>query len=266
MINSAVAPRKIDTEPSTITAVETQNRRIVSLAPSNTEIIYSLGAEDRLVGTTSLCDYPEQALELESVGGWINPDTDKIENIGPDLVLASDDLQDRAVDDLRQRGINVTQFSPKTVEEVFNTILKIGEVLDSEDEAEESVSKFRKRLDGIDLQEKRIYCEEWMNPPMVSGNWVPGLIKRANGRYPIEEGKRSRETDLEKLKKFDPEFIFLNVCGAGEGAAADKLRKRENWQDINAVKNGNVYVVDDALLNRPGPRLVEGLQKMESFL
>jgi iron complex transport system substrate-binding protein len=101
-----------------------------------------------------------------------------------------------------------------------------------------------------------------MDPPMISGNWIPGLIEAANGNYFIEE-ERSREFNLEKLKEFDPEYIFLNVCGAGDNIDRKEIFARDEWQGITAVKNKDVYVVYDAFLNRPGPRLVEGLKKME---
>jgi iron complex transport system substrate-binding protein len=240
--------------------------KIISLAPSNTEILYRLGAEEDIVATTSLCNYPEEALEKPSIGGWTNPKVSRIHEFNPDLIIASDDLQDEAVDQLEGDGYPVLQVKPHTLEEVYESFRKIGEAVDREEKAGKLVEEMISELEDISVSgTPRIYCEEWMDPPMVSGNWIPGLIKEIGGEYFIEEGERSREFDLEKLKEFDPEYIFMNVCGAGENLSPDQLTNREDWQGIEAVEKGNVFVIDDNLLNRPGPRLVEGARKIKKF-
>lgn len=236
--------------------------RILSAAPSNTEILYALGLEDKIVGTTSLCNYPASTREKPSIGGWSEGvNYDKIDELEPDIILLSDQLQDEQASKLNEK-YEVLQVSPESLEEVFESIEKIGTRFDRKNEASKIVSEMKEEIQEVNLKGKRIYCEEWMDPPMVSGNWIPGLIEAANGDYFIGE-ERSREFDLEKLKEFDPEYIFLNVCGAGENIDVKEVLKRPEWQGITAVKNRDVYVIDDAFLNRPGPRLVEGLKKIE---
>jgi iron complex transport system substrate-binding protein len=236
--------------------------KIVSLAPSNTEILYRLGAEDFIVATTSLCDYPEEAIEKPSMGGWTNPDLEKIEEIEPDLVLASDDLQDEIVEKLEEKNIEVVQVKPHSLEEVFESIERLGKVVGKEQKASKLVENMKKEIEKVDLEGARIYCEEWMDPPMVSGNWIPDLIQEAGGKYFIDGG-RSREFKTEKMREFDPEYIFLNVCGTGENIDSSKILERDKWQEVRAVREKNVYILDDALLNRPGPRLVKGLKEIE---
>jgi iron complex transport system substrate-binding protein len=236
--------------------------KIVSLAPSNTEIVYRLGAEDFIVATTILCDYPEEAIEKPSVGGWTNPDLEKIEEIEPDLVLASDDLQDQIVENLEEKNIEVVQVKPHSLQEVFESIERLGKVVGKEREASKLVENMKKEIEKVDLEGARIYCEEWMDPPMVSGNWIPDLIQEAGGKYFIDRG-RSREFKTEKMREFDPEYIFLNVCGAGENIDSSKILERDGWQEVRAVRERNVYILDDALLNRPGPRIVKGLKEIE---
>lgn len=239
--------------------------RIISAAPSNTEILYALGLEDKIVGTTSLCDYPESARKKPSIGGWSDGiNYDKIDELDPDIILLSDQLQNDQASKLSEK-YEVLQVNPESLKDVFESIITIGKRFGKEDEASKIVSEMKEKIQEINLEGKRIYCEEWMTPPMVSGNWIPGLIKAANGNYFIGE-ERSREFDLEKLKEFDPEYIFLNVCGAGENIEAQKVLQRPEWQKITAVKNEDVYVIDDALLNRPGPRLVEGIKNLEHFI
>ncbi len=236
--------------------------RIVSLAPSNTEILFEIGAGDQIVATTSLCDFPEEARKLPSIGGWTNPDIERVESFEPDLVLASDELQDEAVEELEENGLEVLQVKPHRLDEVFDSIIRIGEKVGKRSEAVKVVESMKSEINDIDLENTKVYCEEWMDPPMASGNWVPDLIEKGNGEYFIESG-RSREFELEELKQFDPELIVLHICGAGPGLDPSIIERREDWEEIEAVQNENVFVVDDSLLNRPGPRLVEGVKKIE---
>ncbi|MFT4867653.1 MAG: iron complex transport system substrate-binding protein [Candidatus Nanohaloarchaea archaeon] len=236
--------------------------RLISLAPSNTEILYKIDAGDQIVATTGLCDFPKEAAGKPDVGGWVNPDIDEIESYNPDLVIASDDLQDRAVENLEERGLNVLQVKPHSLGEVFDSIRLVGETVGKTSEAEDLINRMKSEIKSVDLKGERIYCEEWMNPPMVSGNWIPELIEEGGGDYFIQGG-RSRDFNTGDLKKFDPGYIFLNVCGAGTRAETEKVSDREKWENIQAVEKGNVYVIDDALLNRPGPRLTEGLKQIE---
>jgi iron complex transport system substrate-binding protein len=240
--------------------------RILSLAPSNTEIIYRLDAGDELVATTSLCNHPEEALEKPSIGGWTNPKIKRVKEFEPDLILASDDLQDRAVERLESEGLEVLQVRPHSLKEVYESFRKIGEAIEREEEAEELVEEMKSELESISLENSpRIYCEEWMDPPMVSGNWIPDLIREIGGEYFIEEG-RSREFEVRDLKDFDPEYIFFNICGAGENLEPREIISNRKWDEITAVKKGNINELDDSLLNRPGPRLVEGARLIEKFV
>lgn len=235
--------------------------RIVSLAPSNTEILYALDAGEQVVATTALCDRPEEASEKPSVGGWTDIDADRVESFDPDVAVASDDLQDAIVEELEKRGIEVLQVKPHTLQEVYSSIERIGKLVGKQEKAEEVVEDMKSEIESVDLDGARIYCEEWSDPPMVSGNWIPDLVENAGGEYFIGRG-RSREFDREDLKEFDPEYIFLNVCGSGENAEKSDVMEREDWETITAVEEGKVHVIDDALLNRPGPRLPEGLKEM----
>ena len=232
--------------------------RIASLAPSNTEIIYALGMQEDLVATTSLCDYPPAARKINSVGGWSSGmDIDELRETEPDLVLASDALQDEIVE--RIDFAEVFHLKPESMDEVYESILKIGEITSSPDRAEDLVVEMKNQIGQIEVRDSpRIYCEEWSTPPMVSGNWIPGLLERAGFDYMIEEGKRSRKIMEREVQSFDPEIIVMNICGAGENFSRSEIMKRDGWSDISAVREGKVHVIDDSLLNRPGPRLVEG--------
>lgn len=240
--------------------------KIVSAAPSNTEILFKLGKGDSIVATTSLCDYPKSAAKKDSIGGWSkNTNLDKVEQYNPDKVFTSDQLQEEFRRELEEKGIETIHVSPETLEEVYQSIEKIGRSLDEKEKAREIIQSMKQELEKINLQNKRIYCEEWNNPPMISGNWIPDLIAQCKGDYIIEKG-RSRKINLDELKQFDPEIIILNVCGAGLNVDKNDILTRDGWDDVTAIEENNVFVIDDSLLNRPTPRLVEGMKQIESLI
>lgn len=230
--------------------------RVVSIAPSNTEIVRSLGAEDQLVGTTAL-----SPLDTAKVGGWTSVDCDAVEDMNPDLVLACDSLQGDAVEDLRGRGLDVLHLRPRTLEDVLDSFLEVGSCLGVPERAESLVSRFHRTLNDVNIA-GRVYCKEWTDPPMASGNWVPGLVNEAGGEYLLEEGERSREVSARELEAFEPDHIFLNVCGAGRNVSPDRVLEREEWQDVEAVSSADITVLDDSVLNQPSPRLLEGARAM----
>lgn len=236
---------------------------IVSLAPSTTDILLELGLKEKLIATTSLYDFIEN---VERLGGW-NKGTEfeRLNDLDPDLVFTCDKLQRDTRDKLIEQGFNVEHHEPENLEHVYSYISSIGEVTGKKTKARDLVKGIKAELRSIDLQGNKIYCEEWMEPPMVSGNWMPSLIEKCNGRYFIEEG-RSCETDLEKLKEFQPDYIFLNVCGAGENIDKSKVLDRDDWKTVKAVSKENVYIIDDSLLNRPSNNLVEGMKRIEKII
>lgn len=239
--------------------------RIASLAPSNTEILYGLDAGDQIVASTSLYEHPESQEEISTVGGWVNPDVEKVKEADPDIVLTSDTLQDEVVRCLRNEGLEVKHLNPQSLDEVYESIHVLGDLVDAGSRASETVSQMKNQISSVNLEGKRIYCEEWIDPPMVSGNWIPDLVREAGGEYFIDGG-RSREFQPDKLENFNPEYIFLNICGTSENVEKDLIYSRDSWSSISALENNRVYVIDDKLLNRPCPSIVKGVRKMEKFI
>ncbi|MDY6768598.1 MAG: cobalamin-binding protein [Candidatus Nanohaloarchaea archaeon] len=243
--------------------------RIVSLAPSNTEILYELGVADRVVATTAVCDEPAAAERKPSVGGWTNPDVDAVAEHDPDLVLASDELQDEAVRRCADAGLPVKQVTPTRFHDVFNSVKQIGELVGAQERSRKLVADMNDQVKAVAStpeQRARVYCEEWHDPPMAGGNWIPRMIRLVGGEAIIQEGERSRTVTTEEVQEFDPEHIVLHYCGFGDAAAADQVTEREGWEDLAAVRDGNIHVIDDSLLNRPGPRLVDGLQQLHDIV
>lgn len=241
--------------------------RIVSLAPSATELIFALGCGDSLVARTAFCDYPAEAQRIPTVGGWTTANTDAVVALQPDLVLTSTFLQQPVVDDLERRGMRVFHTDPRTLADVLESfestaaalgVLERGKALRQRSEADLAIL-------ASPSSTFRVYAEEWHQPPMAAGNWVPDLIALAGGQSFLPSGERSRKVDLEEIQRFDPDVIILNYCGM-EHLSTDAQRKyvltREGWGALPVVQERRVHVIRDSLLNRPGPRLVEGAREL----
>ncbi|WP_435179973.1 cobalamin-binding protein [Halorussus sp. AFM4] len=241
--------------------------RIVSLAPSATEILRALDATDRLAGATHHCE-----ADVPAVGGWLNPDYDAVADLDPDLVLTADDLQADVAADLRERGHEVFHAAPTALDEVVESFAELGAAVGLPDEGAALARRAGHRLDRVrrltpddGADRPVVYCEEWSDPPMAAGNWVPEAVETAGGRYPfVDPGERSREVSATEVETADPDHVVLHVCG--HGACADPAAVADRDWDLSAVDRGDVHVLDDSLLNQPSPRLVEGIETLAGTL
>lgn len=240
--------------------------RLVSLAPSATATLAAMDADVDLVGVTFHCD--REALEStpERVGGWLNPDYDRVAELDPDLVLTSDQLQREVRDELRDRGLSVFHREPETLEDAIDGFADVGEAVGAPEAGEELAADSRERLERVRERvggEPRptVYCEEWSDPPMAAGNWVPEAVEAAGGEYPfVDPSERSREVDPAEVREAEPEYVILHICGHGELVDPADFRER-GWAPDAAV-----HVVDDAELNQPSPRLVDGIEHLAGLL
>ncbi|MFB6122696.1 MAG: cobalamin-binding protein [Haloferacaceae archaeon] len=231
--------------------------RVVSLAPSATATLAAMGAADRLVGVTTHC--PDVASDPAVVGGWLTPDYDRVTALDPDLVCTSDALQDEVRDALRDRGLSVYHDDATTLSDVLDGFADLGRAVGLPDAGERLAVDARERLDRVaarvdDAARPVVYCEEWSDPPMAAGNWVPDVVAAAGGKYPFADaGERSREVTRAAVERADPDHVVLHVCGHGTNVDAGRFHDR-GW-DVDAA----VHVVDDAYLNRPAPTLLDGV-------
>ena len=244
-------------------------KRIISLAPSNTEILYALNADSSLVAVTRYCDFPEKARKKPRIGGWLDINDGLVKSYEPDLVLTSTFVQNKITDRYRKNKTNIIAVMPTTLKGVFGSIEKIGGLLDKEKESLQLIKSMKAKFNLVQDKIKksknkpRVYVEEWHKPPTVSGNWVPTLVKMANGDYGlIKAGTHSKEVATRQIQDYDPEVIVISICGMSDKAPKEWVTRRDGWENLTAVKNDKVYVFDDSWLNRPGPRLTIGLEKL----
>ena len=249
-----------------IVEMEKAPERIISLAPSNTEILYALGLGDKIVGVTAFCDYPEEALEVDKVGDFNGINFEKVVELEPDLVVNYGMLEDDALKMYNDAGIAVISFIPESIDEVIETIKQISIATYSEDRGNDLVERMEEHRDEIlakvqDTEEVKVFYEIWHEPLMTAGagSFVDGLINLANGVNVASDAEGEYPNyDIEKLIENDPE-VYLTANDLPE-KTAESIMTRPGYEDIAAIKNGKIYLLDGNIVSRPGPRIVEALE------
>jgi iron complex transport system substrate-binding protein len=245
-------------------------QRIVSVAPSVTETLFALGLGDRVVGVSSYCEFPPEALEKEKVGGYINPSLEKIVASKPDLVIgiAEGDLK-TFMDKLISLKIPVYISNPRNVSEVLASIKNIGKVTFSSQSAEKITEAMEGRIQAVRVKVQgrphpRVMPVLNIDPLMSAGKgtFVDDLIRLAGGRNVAEKvrGKYPR-LSVEEVLVQDPEVIILGSMKS-QDAMDEGRRWWKKWKTISAVRHGRIYVLDADLIYRPSPRIVDGLEEM----
>ncbi len=268
----AAFPVTITDDGNNAITVNAEPKRIVSLVPSMTEILFALGLGDQVVGDTTYCDYPEAAKTKEKVGEFANIDLEKVVGLSPDLVFATSLHYQSVAPALRERGIAVAVLEAGDVESVLAQILTIGRLTGRNAEAEARVKELRGRLDAVAAKvaqapRPRVFWElDAMLYSAGKGSIISDMINRAGGD---NIGDRMAgewpQLNMEALVAADPEVIFLADHDFGE--TADKAKTRAGWGGIAAVKQGRIVEVDDInLVSRPGPRIAEAVEHIAQAL
>ncbi len=246
-------------------------KRIVSLAPSLTEIVYAVQAQDALVGVTTFCDYPPEAVKKPKIGGMVNPSLEKILTLRPDLVLATTEgNRDETVQQLTTLGIPTYVVSPKSFAGVQESITRIGELVGREEAARRVVASLRERRDRVveaarSRPRPSVLYLVWAEPVIVPGRdtLITDLIRTAGGTSisgdePIQWPRLSLEQVVAKA----PEVI---IAGTTHNVAyvEDALRRwREQKIVLPAFRSGRFHTIDGDLVHRPGPRIVDALEAL----
>lgn len=252
-------------------------QRFVSLAPSNTEILFALALGDKVVGVTDFCDYPEEAKAIEKVGG-IEPNLEKIVALNPDLVLAigGSPAQVEKATEMEKLGLTVLVLEPGDIEGIMANVDLVGQAAGAEKEASELVAELRKRFDDITARVKgaesrpKVFFELDATDPSKPytpgpGSFIDALITLAGGSN-IGAGAKMQWAQLstEEIIAQDAEVIVLG--DANYGVTAEMVKERPGWSVITAVKNAAIYPIDDVLVSRPGPRIIDGLEALTRII
>jgi iron complex transport system substrate-binding protein len=249
-------------------------RRIVSLSPAATEILFAIGAGPNVVAGTEFDTYPEEAKALPRVGGF-TPQSINIEAIialKPDLVVAAP--QTDTITALEKFGIPVVALDPKGTSDVWKDIELLGKVTGCEAKANEVAEQGRKRFTMPPFNttgSKQTVLFVLADEPLITsggGTFIDEIISRSLGKNLFGDLKESwpKVTEEEVLKR-DPDVILCVEHTGGDGTIVPgRLKKRPGWDKLKAVKAGKVFAVDADLLTRPGPRLLDGLEVVEKLL
>lgn len=253
-------------------------QKIVSMAPSNTEILFAIGAGHQVIGRDSFSDYPEEAKKVEEVGGLTGTyNLEKIASLQPDLVLLAGINSPELVDSLEK--LNLTVFyleNPKDFDGLFKNIETVGALTGRQDQARSLVDGMKAKVAEIEAQMKsvdqtlKVYYEidgsdptrPWTTGP---GTYMDLMIQTVHGEN-IGKNLSSEWAQIsqEEILLQNPDVILL---GDGVyGITAEMVAARPGWSEITAVKNGRVEMFDDNLVSRPGPRMVDGLEMLAKIL
>ncbi len=242
-------------------------QRIISLAPSVTEVIYMVGAGDRLIGVTNQCDWPADVEHKTRIGDLLNPNYELILAAKPDLVLASTAGNDRgAVMKLAGLGLPVFVTAPRSVETIFETVTQIGQVTDCAARAEELLTRMRTRLEKVKrhlngLAPTRAFFITWFDPLLAPGkNTFESDVLRQAGVMSItaDINEFYPRYSLEQVLAKNPEVI-LTV--EHKGNPLPDLKRLAGWQRLDAVRYGRVFVLPEEF-QHPSPRCIDGLEAL----
>jgi len=243
--------------------------RIISLAPSVTETLYAIGVGERVVAVDDFSDYPDEARGKAKIGSYLSPDLEKIVSLKPDLILASDITSREMVLNLEEKGLTVFVLAPKTLGEVIRDIRLIGLITGSADKADAIAEKLEQRIDVVtskisnsSTQRPRVYLEYFPYWTFGPGSFGHDLILMAGGRN-VAEGALAAypQVSNEFVVGSNPEIIIFTVGPHAETTIQD-IENRPGWRDTEAVRTGRIYTIDDDILSRPGPRLVDALEQL----
>ncbi len=249
-------------------------QRIVSLAPSITEILFAVNAEDKIIGVTDFCNYPAQTKKKVSVGGLINPNPERIIGLNPDLVISASGNKESIFNKLNSINIPVLILPAESIKDIFYSIDVIGKIVGKEKQADIVVQKMTRDLNHV--QEKisktagrpRVLFLVSNDPIMAVGKhtFANDLIEMAGGenitgnsltKYPL--------CGLEEIVAKKPEVIILSSMGSNK-VTKESLLWWQKWPILPAIQNKRLYIIEADLIHRPSPRITEGLKLIAGYL
>lgn len=246
-------------------------QRIVSHVPSITETLFALGLGDRLVGVSDYCDYPEEAKLKPSIGDYFNPSLEPIVALEPDLVLT--DGHSESIKGLEALGITFFVIDPKDIDGILKDIELLGKITGVEKEARALVSEMNGSLAQIasraeDAPRVRVFYvfdATDLNNPWTAGpgSFVDALITMAGGENIAAQSQGAWvQFSIEQLVSANPEIIMVDTIHGTAIISEEELRAHPAWREITAVKQGKIYMVNGDLVNRSGPRIIQGLEEI----
>ena len=258
--------------------IEEVPETIISLAPSNTEILYALGLEDKLVGVTEYCDYPPEAQDKPKIGGFSTVDIEIVVEIQPDLILAANKHKDDIIPALEGLGLTVFALDPKTLDEVLESITLVGEITGEEEAASLLVAEMSNRIEAVtdetdnlpEAQRLRVFYVTWHDPLMTVGSGAlhNELIQQAGGTNIFQDlTENYPKISLEAVIEANPQVIITGISmGSGEDLPFQFISTEPRLEDVDARINNRISAITNDLVSRSGPRTVDALEQLAEMI
>lgn len=251
----------VDKEPNTI----------VSLAPTNTEILFALGLGDKVIGDTDYCNYPEAAKTITKIGGYSTINIEKIVALNPDIIYANHNNGYDNIEHLKELGYTVILINPESIDGIYNAIEITGKTSGTETEANTVIAQIKAgikeitdKLEGVETKPSIMHAMS-VDPYWVSGSktFQDELMTLAGGVNAFSDVEGWGTVTIEKLITTSPDIILTDpgadMGSPGENTLQQAFFKDPRLSEITAVKNSDVYVMDADIFDRGGPRVVEAL-------
>jgi iron complex transport system substrate-binding protein len=252
--------------------------RIVSICPSNTEVVDYLGLTSSLIGVDDFSDYPEEVNSLPRLGPDLSINMDKVEELSPDLILASLSVpgMEKNIEELEKRNLPYIVTNPQSFDDIAEDLLTIGKACGIEHKAEEMQRTFKTKVQSLKKAAENVsslpelYWEWWPKPVFTPGkiNWLTELSELAGARNIYRDvDLASIQTDWEDVYKRNPDYICLAWVGVRREKVNPKIvKKRPGWDSLDAVAGERILVLEEELYCRPSPRLLDGALKLGKLL
>lgn len=247
--------------------------RIISLSPHITELLFAAGAGKKIVGVVAHSDFPEEAKQLPVVGSGFTLDLEKIAELKPELIIAwHSGSPKQQIEKLKNMGFTVFESEPKKIEDITKTIVRFSQLAGTEVIANQVVKKIHKRYrklknDYANRTRVSVFYQIWHDPLMTVGgkHIISYVIELCAGINIFEElEKPAVKISLESVVKRDPQVIITNETAAETGF--NPLAHWEKWTELQAVKNNHLFLVAPSILQRHGPRILDGAEAVCAYL
>ncbi len=257
-------------------AIDQIPQRLVSFGPSITEILFALGLEEKVVGVSNYCDYPEAAELKPKVGDAFNPSLERIVELEPDLVLTL--KQEQLNTELDALGIKFMVLDPEDIDGILGDIELVGEITGTKKRAEELIKDMQDSISQVialmeDIPKVSVFFIIDATDPTLpwtagTGSFIDALITMAGGENVAGEAVGAWVPfSLEQVVSSDPEVIIIQTMIAGiPTISKEELEEHPVWGEMTAVRQGKVYIIDGDLVSRPGPRIIQGLEAMAEII
>ncbi|MBC2697420.1 MAG: cobalamin-binding protein [ANME-2 cluster archaeon] len=256
--------------------IEKTPMRIVSLSPCNTEILFAVGAGDRVVAGTTYDTYPPEAVNLSKIGGFSSVNIEAVVNMSPDLVLAEHGNGEETINALKNLDLKVVSLNPKTMDDILENIRLVGNITGNDAAAESLTADMTQQIRDItyiteyipDSRKPRVLYIVWHDPMYAAGagSFPDDLIQMAGGKN-IVEVVGWPVISIEDVVDKNPQIIICSGMGGGSYTIMEAITGNQVLAQTDAVKNNKVYPVDDPnTIELAGPRIVQGLAELHGFI